>query len=96
MSNKCVKYGALGTGYISTPSFAIPNTGILTIEAWMKSKINATIAQTIASDAGASDTIGYIFMLRRANTNDLIYQYASGAGRPELAGNNLFQDFDNQ
>ena len=43
-------YSATGTGYIRTPSFAIPDTGILTIEAWMKSKKNADVLQAIVSD----------------------------------------------
>jgi hypothetical protein len=53
-------YDASGTDYISTPSFAIPNTGILTVEAWMKSKINATIRQTIIGEAVADSVVGYI------------------------------------
>jgi hypothetical protein len=53
-------YDASGTDYISTPSFAIPNTGILTIEAWMKSVIQATMNQTIIGDNAQSSTIGYI------------------------------------
>jgi len=31
-ANKAMYYDASGTDYIATPSFAIPNTGILTIE----------------------------------------------------------------
>jgi hypothetical protein len=45
-------YDASSTDYISTPSFAIPNTGILTIEAWMKSVFNATVTQSIIGDNG--------------------------------------------
>jgi hypothetical protein len=44
-------YDASSTDYISTPSFAIPNTGILTIEAWMKSVTGANY-QTIIGDGG--------------------------------------------
>jgi hypothetical protein len=51
-------YDASGTDYISTPSFAISNTGVLTIEAWMKSKINAVANNTILGDNGWSTTIG--------------------------------------
>ena len=53
-------YSATGTGYISTPSFAIPNTGVLTIEAWMKSKISATVYQGIIGENAAHPTVGYI------------------------------------
>jgi hypothetical protein len=51
-------YDASSTDYISTPSFAIPDTGVLTIEAWMKSVIHVTNVQTILGDNGSSDTIG--------------------------------------
>ena len=53
-------YSATGTGYISTPSFAIPNTGVLTIEAWMKSKYSATSHQSIVSDGNENATVGFI------------------------------------
>jgi len=49
-TNKAMYYDANGADYIVTPSFAIPNTGILTIEAWMKSKKNADVLQAIVSD----------------------------------------------
>jgi hypothetical protein len=64
-------YSATGTGYISTPSFAIPNTGILTIEAWMKSKFNATVIQDIVGDGAESNTIGYIRTFRLVGSNNL-------------------------
>jgi hypothetical protein len=53
-------YDASGTDYISTPSFAIPNTGILTIEAWMKSKIQTSIYQSILSDYNENPTVGFL------------------------------------
>jgi len=53
-------YDASGTDYISTPSFAIPNTGILTVEAWMKSKVYVTTNQTIVGDGNQAATIGFL------------------------------------
>jgi len=53
-------YSATGTGYISTPSFAIPNTGILTVEAWMKSQLNTTVRHSMISDDNRSGTVGFI------------------------------------
>jgi hypothetical protein len=52
-------YDATGADYISTPSFAIPNTGILTVEAWMKSTFNATVIQSIIGDEHQSNTIDF-------------------------------------
>jgi len=52
-------YDASGTDYISTPSFAIPNTGVLTVEAWMKSVNNVSVYQTIIGEAAVSTTVGY-------------------------------------
>jgi len=56
-TNKAMYYDASGTDYISTPSFAIPNTGILTIEAWIKNQIY-TGTKTIIGDNASSITIG--------------------------------------
>jgi len=36
-TNQAMYYDASGSDYIRTNSFAIPNTGVLTVEAWMKS-----------------------------------------------------------
>ena len=53
-------YSATGTGYISTPSFAIPNTGVLTVEAWMKSQTNIPTAQSMIGDGNQNSTIGHL------------------------------------
>jgi hypothetical protein len=50
-TDNAMYYDASSSDYISTPSFAIPNTGILTVEAWMKSKIYAGY-QEIVGDNG--------------------------------------------
>jgi len=89
-------YDATGADYISTPSFAIPNTGILTIEVWMKSKLNATAVQSIIGDSSQSSTVGYMFMFRNANSNYLEYQYANGATVQTPDFFNFFQSLDNQ
>ena len=94
MSNKCVKYGPEGTGYISTPSFAIPDTGILTVETWMKSKIKATDAQEIIGDANYSNTIGYFHSYR--SNNHFVYQYSTGVTADAPFFTNFFQNLDNQ
>ena len=55
-----MSYDANGADYIVTPSFAIPDTGVLTISAWMKSTLKITEGQTIMGDNGSSATIGWI------------------------------------
>jgi hypothetical protein len=89
-------YDASSTDYISTPSFAIPNTGIITVEAWMKSSFNATISQAIMGDNADSNTIGYILITRGLNTNTLYYIYANGAGQIQGILGNFFQNLDGQ
>jgi len=95
-TNKAMYYDAAGLDYISTPSFAIPNTGILTIEAWMKSQFNATYHQAIIGDSGFSTTVGFLLMYRSLNTNELHYQYANGIGAPHPLFSYFFTDLDNQ
>jgi len=65
-------YDAAGADYISTPSFAIPDTGILTIEAWMKSKLDVAKFQGIISDAAQADTIGFLWLHRYINSNGIM------------------------
>jgi len=89
-------YDASGSDYISTPSFAIPNTGILTIEAWMKSVLDIGDSQSIIGDAASHPTIGYILMRRTINTDNLYYAYSDGAVQSARTFTNFFQNLDNQ
>jgi hypothetical protein len=59
-TNKAMYYDASGADYISTSAFAIPNTGILTVEAWMKSTLNTTLAQSILGDAASNAVTGFL------------------------------------
>jgi hypothetical protein len=95
-TNQAMYYDASGTDYIRTNSFAIPDTGVLTIEAWMKSKINATIYQTIVGDGVSSTTVGFIFMRREISSDNLSYRYADGTASQLTQFTNLFQNLDNQ
>ena len=95
-TNKDMYYDASSTDHITTSSFAIPDTGVLTIEAWMKSVFNSGMSQTIVGDNGLSNTVGWIYMNRYINTNYLRYRYATGAGVTEASFNNFFLDLDNQ
>jgi len=93
------KYGKAlyfnGTSYVQTPSFTIPNTGILTVEVWMKSKLNAD-GQGIVCTGAQSFTVGFILMLRFFNNYDLSYGYASGTNWPNAYFTNFFQNLDSQ
>jgi hypothetical protein len=89
-------YDANGADYISTPSFAIPDTGILTVEVWMKSKLNITIRQSIITDNASSPTVGYFDMYRATNTDNLRYEYTDGITYRAVTLTNLFQNLDNQ
>ena len=85
-----------GTGYIQTPSFIIPNTGVLTINAWMKSKINNAINQTIVGAGAYLLDTGFINAVRNSTTDNLRYEYAytTSVGGAEFS--NFFQSLDNQ
>ena len=96
MSNKSMYYSATGTGYISTPSFAIPNTGVLTVNAWMNSKLSVTSTQSIVGEDAWSGTIGFIRMLRVSNTNGLRYYYADGTAPVSVDFSSIFLSFDDQ
>jgi hypothetical protein len=88
-------YDASGTDYISTPSFAIPNTGVLTVEAWMKSKLNASTYQNIIGDGSEFATIGFLYVNRGINSNDFRYRYANGTDTL-ITFSNFFQNIDDQ
>jgi energy-converting hydrogenase Eha subunit F len=89
-------YDASSTDYISTPSFAIPNTGILTVEMWMKSQFNATSTQTLLGDNFSSTTEPFIYIYRALNSNHLRYRYVDGSIAAYLNAINFFLDLDNQ
>ena len=89
-------YSATGTGYISTPSFAIPNTGTITVEAWMKSQLSTTMQQTIIGEGSGSTTVGYIWTHRLSNSNTFYFEYNDGTQRRESTSANFFQNLDNQ
>ncbi len=89
-------YPVAGTSYIQTPSFAIPNTGILTIEAWMKSVVNGTSDQIIIGEGAQASTIGFILFYRLANTNTFWYKYANNTIIVTEGVSHFFLDLDNQ
>jgi len=89
-------YSTTSTGYISTSSFAILNTGILTIEMWMKSQLSATLDQTIMCDNNVSNTVGFIFFTRDVSASHLRYKYATGSGQTNASAINILQGLDNQ
>jgi len=95
-TNKAMYYDATGSDYVSTSSSTIPNTGILTVETWMKSQLHATAHQTITSDNGQHVTIGYIWVMRLSNSNTLYYEYTNGTTMAGLFFANFFQDLSNQ
>jgi hypothetical protein len=95
-TDQSMYYDASSSDYISTPSFAIPNTGIITIEAWMNSKLNTAIMQTIVGDAAQSPTTGMILLSRGTNTYNLVYYYGNGTDLPTPYFGNFFLNLDNQ
>jgi len=88
-------YDASSTDYISTPSFAIPNTGILTVEAWMKS-IFSTSRQVIFGDGSADIPTGFFRFYRVNNSNGLSYGYSDGGTARYPALGEFFTGLDNQ
>ena len=89
-------WDASGADYISTPSFAIPDTGVLTMETWMKSTFNTTTIQTIMNGGAGSTTVGYIWLRRDSDSNNLTYQYADGVSSASHTYATFFTSFDNQ
>ena len=91
-SNKAMYYD--GTGYISTPSFAISNTGLLTIEAW--ANLISLGNCTILADAGYNGTTGFAQLIVSGSGN-LRLEYADGSN-PQQGGfaTNFFTGFTNQ
>jgi hypothetical protein len=94
-TDNAMYYDASSSDYISTPSFAIPDTGILTIEVWMKSQVGAQI-QTIVGEGTVTVTLGWLWIFRITNSNTLRYRYANGTTNPSLDFVDFFQYLDNQ
>ncbi|MDD3474318.1 MAG: right-handed parallel beta-helix repeat-containing protein [Candidatus Dojkabacteria bacterium] len=80
---------------VSLPSFAFTNTnGAITYESWTNSSLSSTI-KTFISDGPASATVGYYWIYRAANTNDLVLQYANGTSTKAMTFSDYFQGLDN-
>jgi len=62
----------------------------------MKSKLNATVYQTIVGDDNPNFTIGYLFIRRTINTDNLIHQYAYGESNANATFTSFFTGLDNQ
>ncbi len=95
-TDQAMYYDASASDYISTPSFAIPDTGILTVEAWMKSKIQASIYQSIISDYNENPTIGFLWIFRAINSDNIVIEYSNGTISTSTGYSNFFQNLDNQ
>ncbi len=95
-TNKAMYYDASGTDYISTPSFAIPDTGIITVEAWVKCNFSAS-PQSILGGGDLSIMNDHIQVMRYTNTNHLYYFYANGVNDyNNYAGNDFFLNNNGQ
>jgi hypothetical protein len=77
-----------GSGYLQTPSFAIPNTGILTIEMWMKNKVFAGQQAMMRHSS--------ILMRRYTSTDNFWYDYNNGETQPHITFTGFFTGLDNQ
>jgi len=94
-TNKAMYYDANGADYIQTPSFAIPDTGILTIEAWVKN-IDYSNYQFVLGDANQSASIGFIQLYRIPNSSNIGYMYANTISAVAINFNNFFLNLNNQ
>jgi hypothetical protein len=94
-TNQAMYYDASSSDYILTPSFAIPNTGILTIEAWMKIK-DYTERQVIVSDYSAAVPTGFIRIYRYLNSTYLYYGYSDGTAAIYPSFSDFFLNLDDQ
>lgn len=77
--------------YINTTSFSIPNTnGVITFEFWTNSSLAAQ-SQTLIGEAAQSSALGYIWIYRNINSNNLYFQYANGTTAKSFAFGNFYQ-----
>jgi prepilin-type N-terminal cleavage/methylation domain-containing protein len=75
-SNNCLYFD--GSSHVVTSPFSLQGT-TLTVSGWVKIANNITVRQTIIGEADVSATVGYIFLYRNANQDDLLWRYADGS-----------------
>ncbi len=95
-TNKAMYYDASSSDYISTPSFAIADTGVLTTEAWTKSILNVSSPQGIISNNVFSGITGMLWIFRLHNSYTIIYRYANGTSVDGVYANDILTGLDNQ
>ncbi len=87
-------YDINSADYIATPSFVIPNTGILTMGFWINSKYVVGFHQAIMGDPFWSTTVGYFRINRQTNSHTFNFQYSNGVSSLTVATESFFTNLN--
>ncbi len=82
-----------GSGRVSTSSFSIFNSGVLSFLFWTESTFNKEKRQTFANWGSQSTNNPFIWIHRSENTNNIAYR---GAGGGQIFINDFFKNLDNE
>jgi len=87
---RCLYFDGTGDS-VSTPSFGLSGT-VVVFAAWVRCKLLASDIQGILSDNANSATVGFLWVRRPANANDLTWFYANGSAITPAGSPNFFAD----
>jgi hypothetical protein len=91
-SGNCLYFD--GDDYVATPAFALSGT-VLTVTGWVKiTAANASIFQTILSDSGYSETIGFLWLFR-TTSDGLRLQYTNSSAATSATATTFFTGYNN-
>jgi hypothetical protein len=92
-SGNCLYFD--GDDRITTSAFALSGT-VITASGWVKTTFSVSIIQSIIAEGSTSATIGYLWMYRGANSDNVLWRYADGASASRYANlSNFFTGYDN-
>jgi hypothetical protein len=93
---RCLYFDGVGD-YVATPSFGLnPAHTVVVFAADVRCKFNATKYQTLIGDNALSTTVGWLWCRRDANTNNLLWFYASGMALSSTATNYFASPYDDE
>jgi len=73
---RCLYFDGVGD-YVKTPSFGLSGT-VFVFAADVRCKYSTATRQTLLSDNSTSATVGYLWLYRETNSNNLRWRYADG------------------
>ena len=93
LSNTKTLYFSGNDSTVTIPAFSLTGT-VLTFNAWLNTTFSSTLTNSLFTQTPQSSSIGYIWIRRDSNTNNIAWQYTNGTISPAFADSQFFTGLD--